>query len=272
MSIEQQAVENIKTVETALRHASSLPYNNASNIYAAAGIETPKSIGGSCLFKLAELRDSLHGSISNVEYITAKDGDIIHYAMLADMGETYYFDPFLWQGELMPISGSTKPQVETLLGGWIIRREPNEEGSFLKISFMDIHDPEKPTVLKTHRFTDQMSFLPNASTLPIKPDLPSFMIQIPSSDGVHFYKVWYSKKGKKLDDIWVTNTLTGERKKVPVTGTNSELRPGVIKDVESLIGMSQADLCRFFAKAHDLEITLSELRSRHEDAPHDRDD
>ncbi len=156
----------------------------------------------------------------------------------------------------MPIIKDEDVEVETLQKNWILRRGQTEPGSFLSISFVD---RIKESEMINHQFTNTLDFLPNPSVLPLRPDLPSFMLQLPDNVGEYFYKVWYSKENKQLLDIWEVQASTGERRKIPREGINSNLRAGILEKIENLIGASEQEICDYFARAHDLEIQLSNL-------------
>ncbi len=258
LNIGQQERPVLKNTEQALQRASAMPYNNAAQIYETAGEAPDARLGGSCLFKLSVLKKSLPVDAKNVRFITSMIGHTTHYAMLVDIdGITYYLDPFLWQKNLLPLSNGNIREVKTLEEGWLLQKEKDEKGALLVLSLVDTAQKRKRLI--THRFTRTLDFLPSSSALPLTPNLPSFMIQIPSFDGQHFYKAWYSKDRQQLDDIWVTDTVSGERTKITRDGVNSELRPSVVRQIEKLLGVSEQELCDYFARAHELEIELSHL-------------
>lgn len=270
LNLEHQEILLIHDVEQVLQRNSAIPYNNATNVYERAGIDPEVEFGGSCLFKLSKLMNSLPSDVKNKQIILSEVGRVTHFAMLADVDNaTYYLDPFLWQKTPLKLSSHDGTRVETIQSGLVIRKEPTQQDSFLSISLIDTSQIET-NVLITHNFTKSLDFLPNSAALPITPQLPSYSMQIPDSDRHQIYKVWYLKNEGILGDIWVSDTVTGKKTKVPNNGIHSEMRGTVIQSISSLIGKSEQDINNFFTKARELELTLSQLvESSGVDVPHE---
>lgn len=254
-------------IEYSLQKASSIPYNNATNVYESAGVETDRAFGGSCLYKLAELLRTLPPEASDTKTIFSQAGSIAHYAILMKLGNShFYLDPFLWQKKLLNLNDPEGTTVETIEQGLVIQKQPTPENSILSTSLIDTSHKARG-VLTSHDFTRSLNFLPRSSALPISPHFPGYSMQIPDVDGKHIYKVWYLKKDKMFVDVWITDTVTGERTRIPNSGINSEMREEVFGRITSVIGKSQQELLDFFIGARELELVMSQLMDNSTDHP-----
>ncbi len=260
---EQNENKALGELENALKGASALPYNNASHVLNAAGEKPDLRFGGSCLDKLACLRDLMPENLkSGMRVVTSGvRGSITHYAIVVDVEErTFYLDPFLWQEELMEIGENARIEghAKTLEDIWTLQREPDEPGAIFVVSFCEGVGAESK-ILVTHKFVSKLDNLPSSSALPLKPDLPSFMMQIPDSENQKFYKLWYIKSNEHLSDIWIADGKTGARRKVTNKVSDEDLRRATVSEIEALLGCSESELCNFFARAAHLEKEIKPL-------------
>jgi hypothetical protein len=259
----RESGKSLEAVEHALETASKIPYNNAEHAYTAAGVINPDlKFGGSCLHKLMSLKASLPTEIdeSQIKVITSVVGNTTHYAMVINYGEhDIYLDPFLWQANPMN-ADKESAESETLMSIWRIKRQPDQDGQFT-VSFVENTDGKPENRLITHKFTGELDQLPSPAALPLKPDLPSFMMQIPDQDNQKLYKVWYSKEAKHILDISVTNGKTGEKKRVTRDPSQRKLRAEVVNEVERLTRSTEKEIVEYFAEAHEKEVWLKEHMS-----------
>jgi len=257
---------NLSRVERALKESARVPYNNATVVYERSGLNPDPRMGGSCLYKLRVLSRLLPDGAQQ-KVIASTAGKTTHYALVAQVdGKEYYLDPFLWQSELLNLEEPAGSEVDTLYNKWKIKIEESSDDSSLRISLIDT---VSGNAMATHNFTDELSYIPKPSTLLVNQSLPSFMMQFVSKDGNGFYKVWYSKVEEKLADIWATDPITGERKKVTRDGLNSDIRANVVADIEKMLTATEQEIVSYFAKAHELEkkldtIPLGEVEKQHD--------
>lgn len=252
----EQELSPFVELQKQLQRVSRIPYNNAAAAYHAAGISPDLRFGGSCLDKLGEMTANLPSEVEKMDIISSVVGKTTHYAMLVEIdGSEYYVDPFLWQSEPLELGGEIG-EVKTLSDNWIIRKEKPEIDELLRIALVDrskLSNGEGERVLITHKFDNKLDELPKPDTLGVKPELPSFYLQVPGLDGSKFYKVWFSKKAKQVADILVSDSTDGSRMKVTTDEQDSELRRKVEKEIEFVMGVSMAELVTYFSRAVDLE-------------------
>lgn len=148
---------------------------------------------------------------------------------------------------------------------WQIRQEHSED-SLPTISLIQIQYNTEPKNLVSHQFTRVLDAIPARSVIGLHPKLPSFNVQIPSGNVV--YKVWYNKAEKKISDIWIVDGITSVRTRVPNDDVLNEIRMQVIQDIYHRIQMTEAEICAYFAQAHELEMTLSSIIAS-SDQPYD---
>lgn len=262
-----RGLSNEQILTPVLREVSIIPYNNAATIFERSGLEPDPRFGGSCIFKLRHLEDMLPPN--SIHYITsqAKDhGGVTHYASLFQNDKTYYYiDPFLWQKEPLPLDGYNRQAVATFSNDWEIIEEAYEPEKLLSISLRTkrtLNLPEKTMITHVYDLTAKTLSIPTGNNLIIRPDLPSFLLQVPSPDGIFFYKVWYTKGNSAtnmlgfINDIWIHNSETGENLKVAKNSSDINLRKKTISDVEGLLCTTESELCNYFDTAHRLELEL----------------
>lgn len=252
-----EELPTIENIEHALLRASRLPYNNAAHIFEAAGMEQDTRMGGSCLMKLRELRKSLPRNAST-SILTSKvgKGNATHFAMAVDLVDgPYYLDPFLWQSEPMPLN-TPGAQAHTLEDIWTLHREPDKDGVLAVVSLIQSKPAHK--TLMTHEFTGQIAYLPNASTLPLSPQTPSFIMQIPDQRNQLLYKLWYSKQSGGLDNMWIVDGRTGDRRKILKDDDKGDLRQA-FNSIEDLLGVAKDEIDNYFVEARKLELSLGKM-------------
>jgi hypothetical protein len=250
--------ELVRNVEKTLFAVSSIPYNNATSVYETAGLRPDPRMGGSCLFKLTKMQEYLPTGTS-IQVITSQVERTTHFAMLIKLnGNDCYVDPFLWQRQVMFINGPhTTNTADTLENMWTLNREPDEAGSKFVVSF---REKDKPLVV--HKFNDVLENIPSSSAIPLRPDLPSYMMQIADPENQLFYRIWYGKNEKNLNDIWVQNGVSGEKTRHRRNGQQEPQRKKAINNIENILHTSEDELVTYFTKAHELEVKLSQSLSQ----------
>jgi len=246
-----------KETKEALQKASATPYNNAAAIYHAAGIEPDMRLGGSCLDKLVVLQNALPEEVKqHIRFITSQVGKTTHFAAIATFGKgEYYLDPFLWQSEPMNLSDNNDIQSPTMSGNWVIRRK-HLGISPLTMSFVEVAregKPEKAVVV--HQFLEEIDQLPSMIDLNVRPDLPSYHMQILSLDGRYLYKIWFLKEAGEMGEISVLDGATGVRTRIPPE--DEVLRVVTISDIASSLEVTPQEIKDYFGKAYELEKQLA---------------
>lgn len=250
MELKENKEEQTRTIESALLLASQTPYNNAAVHYYKRGIVPDSRFGGSCLHKLAVLKNELPTNVS-LRTIATQD-KVHHFSALVDSNnQTLYLDPFLWQAA--PLILGEQREAPTIFSNLtIVHKSTDLKTKLPVIDLVANAGTENSKILKSHSFSRYVDPTPSPETEETKPGLPSFQIQ------THYngkrLNVWYNKKEKELGDIWEVSGEDGSRKKYSQDDRFSSDRLSVLKTINEALSIDTTkELLDYFHQAAELE-------------------